>query len=220
MSKIKNCEEIRDEIFKMLDNYIYKLKKFAKKPSFLYDKEKEHLLNEISLLKLNSENEYIKNEHFVNEITKLTNYIKEDTLAYEKELQLIAEKVPILKEKAFCIDQLNEELKRITSKHNILNVKFIEREKEDAIWKEKAVRQANNFRKYLGINIAPEVKHVLRVTFYLQEECFFLINFENNPKIIDIFPFIISVEEAQVEYEKLNDFYEFCKFIRKIFRKI
>ncbi|RVD93241.1 chromosome segregation Spc25 [Tubulinosema ratisbonensis] len=214
---IKIIEELKDQIFERLDKYIDNLRKFSINCDSKFGPQKETLSNDIERISIELEDTSSRNKTLIEECAKISLYIKEDSEGLQKELTLIQEREPFLKEKGAKLEPIKEESERIARKLELINLVYSKREEEDKIWKEKCTLQAENFRKYLGIDIKPVVKHVLKVIFYLEEECYFLINFENNPKIIDLFPIVISIEEAQLEYKRLDDFYEFCKWIRKLF---
>ncbi|KCZ81482.1 hypothetical protein H312_01060 [Anncaliia algerae PRA339] len=218
MDRISLCKEIKQEIFKTLDNYIESLSKYTSIPESQVTKEKEQLLSELSALKEKYEEECKSTEIIHKEREQLLKYIKEDREGYENELQQINERKPFCAEKEILKQNLKDELNRINCKLHILKMKLDKKEEEDKKWKEKATNQANNFRRYLGIDIQPEVKHILRITFFLEQNAYVLIDFKDTPKIVDIWPIYISIEDAQMQYDKLNDFYEFCKYIRGVFK--
>lgn len=217
-NKLDTCKNLKEEILGILDEYTKKLIEFSITPSISFLAEKEELIKQLLDTKEKYEDECRYTKSLNNEKEKLCSFLEEDKKGYENEMRLINERKPFLQEQELVLQTTKDELKKLNDRLHLLNLKLEKKEEEEKIWKEKVAKQADNFRKYLGIDIVQEVKYIIRVTFFLEEECYFLIDFKNEPKVIDLSPVCISLEDAQFYYEKLNEFHEFCKLMRKIFK--
>lgn len=221
---LADIQKVADEICNEVESFCTMLRRHVLACRMRFQETKTKREEEIEDLKLRIAREkerYQRLEGEQKEIKVAMEDEKENHKLLECELSEIRSQIA----KLSLVKKNHEEtLASLESRLYALNRKTDTQMQKRIAREAKALKMANYYRIFMGIDIMPESHNVLRVVFNnlssnTDAKGSVLIDFGGDGVVIDVLPPVMSVEKAQMCFKKHENFHEFLKFMRTSFQK-
>lgn len=218
---IIRIEKFTSEILTVLETFSQSLRNFTLNTKATNYVEIQNKAQEITALTGRLELEKIRHDKLLEEKEELSKTIAIDRnslLTIENELNEMKSqsvKLSMTKENLQKnLEKMNSNLNSLENQIGIQNKKKIQRGT-------KVTKKAELYRKYLGIDILPDQNSILKIKFTNFDSknttACVLIDFSDEPIVLDLEPNMISIEKTQELFNSSKSFYVFLGTMRECF---